>query len=155
LDLIAAPIPLSQANDPAGSAPVLDRKPEPERNPLLQVPERPEPAPVKLPEPQPEPESDQLPIADNVVAFPAKSKRGRPRKTGDDYRVSVEQVSKHTYAVRLRWKRADGTEDGVVVNRLRADIVKEIQRSKKRYEQFKAQTIASWKSRAVRQSHGA
>src|SRR5262245_19714693 len=92
---------------------------------------------------------------DNLYKFPVKSKRGRPRKSGDDYRVSVEQVSKHTYAVRIRWKRADGSEDGVVVNRMRADIVKEIQRSKKRYEQFKAQTIASWKSRAVRQSDGA
>jgi len=97
----------------------------------------------------------EAPPPDNLYQFPAPSKRGRPRKSGDDYRVSVEQVSKHTYAVRLRWKRADGVEDGVVVNRLRDDIVREIKRSKKRYEQFKAQTIASWKSRAVRQSHGA
>jgi len=88
--------------------------------------------------------------ADNVVAFPVKSKRGRPKKSGDDPRVSVEQVSKHTYAVRIRWMRADGVEDGVVVNRLRDDILKEIKRRKKRYEQFKAQTLSSWKPRTVR-----
>jgi hypothetical protein len=91
--------------------------------------------------------------ADNLVRFPAAekgAKRGRPKKTGDEPRVSVEQVSKHTFAVRLRWMREDGVEDGVVVNRLRDDVVKEIKRSKKRYEQFKAQTIASWKSRAIR-----
>jgi len=90
--------------------------------------------------------------ADNVVAFPVKSKRGRPKKSGDDPRVSVEQVSKHTYAVRIRWMRADGVEDGVVVNRLRDDIVKEIKRSKKRYEQFKVQTLSSWKPGTVRTS---
>ena len=90
---------------------------------------------------------------DNLVIFPTKTPaRGRPRKTGDTYRVSVEQVSKHTYAVRIRWKREDGSDDpGVVVNRLTDKIVKEIQRSKKRYEQFKAQTLISWKSGAVRQ----
>ena len=91
---------------------------------------------------------------DNLVMFPAPAKasaRGRPRKTGDTYRVSVEQVSKHTYAVRIRWKREDGSDDpGVVVNRLTDKIVKEIQRSKKRYEQFKAQTLFSWKSGAIR-----
>jgi hypothetical protein len=91
---------------------------------------------------------------DNLVIFPAPVKasaRGRPRKTGDTYRVSVEQVSKHTYAVRIRWKREDGSDDpGVVVNRLTDKIVKEIQRSKKRYEQFKAQTLISWKSGAIR-----
>src|SRR5262245_31413745 len=62
----------------------------------------------------------------NLVKFPVKSKRGRPRKTGADYRVSVEQVSKHTYAVRLRWMRADGVKDGVVVNRFRDDIVRRV-----------------------------
>jgi hypothetical protein len=114
----------------------------------------PEPEPIQADE-DTESAKREAPTPDNLYQFPVKSKRGRPRKTGDDYRVSVEQVSKHTYAVRLRWKRADGVEDGIVVNRLRDDIVKEIQRSKKHYEQFKAQTIASWKSRAVRQSHGA
>jgi len=120
----------------------------------LPTPEPPVPQKVgeRKPEPEPEPEPQ---VADNVVAFPSKSRRGRPRKSGDDYRVSVEQVSKHTYAVRLRWTRTDGSEDGMVVNRLRDDIVKEIKRSKKRYEQFKTQTIANWKSRTVRQSHGA
>jgi len=49
--------------------------------------------------------------------------------------------------------RKDGVEDGVVVNRLRDDIVKEIKRSKKRYEQFKAQTLSSWKPGAVRTGH--
>ena len=91
---------------------------------------------------------------DNLVIFPTPVKtsaRGRPRKTGDTYRVSVEQVSKHTYAVRIRWKREDGSDDpGVVVNRLTDKIVKEIQRSKKRYEQFKTQTLISWKSGAIR-----
>ena len=38
--------------------------------------------------------------------------------------MSVEQVSKRTYAVRLRWMRADGVKDGVVMNRFRDDIVK-------------------------------
>ena len=52
-----------------------------------------------------------------MVKFAAKSKRGRPRKTGGEYRVSVEQVSKRTCAVRLRWMRADGVEDCAVVNR--------------------------------------
>ena len=61
----------------------------------------------------------------NLVKFPVKSKRGRPRKTGADYRVSVEQVSKRTCAVRLRWMRADGVKDGVLVNRLHDDIVGE------------------------------
>jgi CRISPR/Cas system-associated exonuclease Cas4 (RecB family) len=91
-----------------------------------------------------------------VLAFPSRSKRGRkPKDAADSYRVSVEQVSKNTYAVRIRWKRPDRSEDGIVVNRLRGDIVKEIKRSKKRYDQFKTQTIASWNSRAVRQSDGA
>jgi hypothetical protein len=51
--------------------------------------------------------------------------------------------------------RADGVEDGLVVNRLRDDIVKEIKRSKKRYEQFKAQTLGSWKPGTVRTGHEA
>jgi hypothetical protein len=89
-----------------------------------------------------------------VVPFQPKPKRGRPKKTGDTYRVSVEKVSLNTYAVRIRWKREDGTDDpGVVVNRLTDDIVKEIKRSKKRYEQFKAQTLISWKSGAIRQGN--
>jgi hypothetical protein len=50
--------------------------------------------------------------------------------------------------------RAEGVKDGVVVNRLGGDIVKETKRSKKRYERFEAQTIASWKSRTVRHSDG-
>lgn len=76
--------------------------------------------------------SDDEAAPDNLVIFPTPAKapaRGRPRKTGDTYRVSVEQVSKHTYAVRIRWKREDGSDDpGVVVNRLTDKIVKEIQR---------------------------
>src|SRR5262249_54686478 len=92
----------------------------------------------------------------NLVTFPSKSKRGRPKiSAADSHRVSVEQVSKNTYAVRIRWKREDGSEDGVVVNRLTDSIVREIKRSKNRYEQFKEQTLISWKLRAVRKSDDA
>lgn len=89
-----------------------------------------------------------------VFNFPArKSRRGRPTKSAaDSYRVSVEKVSLNTYAVRIRWKREDGSDHpGVVINRLNDAIVKEIKRSKNRYEQFKSQTLSSWQSRAVRQ----
>jgi hypothetical protein len=83
-----------------------------------------------------------------------KPVRGRKRKNlNDTYRVSVEKVSKNTYAVRIRWKREDGSDDpGVVVNRLTDSVAKEIKRSKKRYEQFKKQTIENWKSGTIRQS---
>jgi len=88
---------------------------------------------------------------DNLLAFPTKSKRGRPKVSpADSHRVSIEQVSKNTYAVRIRWKREDGSEDGVVVNRLTDSIVREIKRSKNRYEQFKKQTLISWKPGTVR-----
>lgn len=87
----------------------------------------------------------------NVVRFP--SRRGRPQKSSTEPRVSVEQVSKGTHVVRIRWIREDGVKDGVVVNRLKNNVVKEIKRTIKRYEQFKEATLASWKSRTVREGN--
>jgi hypothetical protein len=91
----------------------------------------------------------------NVVKFP--SRRGRKRKNpADSYRVSVEKVSLNTYAVRIRWKRSDGSDDpGVVVNRLSDSVVKQIKRKKKVYEAFKQQTLNSWKSGTIRESEQA
>jgi hypothetical protein len=56
-----------------------------------------------------------------VLAFPSpRSKRGRPpQSAAESYRVSVEKVSLNTYAVRIGWKREDGSAyHGFVVNRL-------------------------------------
>jgi hypothetical protein len=94
------------------------------------------------------------PVSENVVPFPGvKKKRGRPKKTGDNYRVDYVRASTNTWAFRIRWTEPSGDEPAVYVSRVSNKLFKMITKGKVRYAAFKKQLISGYKSGAIRQSY--